>query len=319
MSQWFYEEEASELKYGYAYSKELINLRSDYQKIQVLETKAYGRMLVIDGFVMLTEFDEFVYHEMISHIPACFQGDPKKVLVIGGGDGGTVRELLKHSCIEEITLCEIDQAVVDVSKRFFPNVAGKLDDPRVNVKIGDGISYTSTFTNQFDLIIVDSTDPIGPGEGLFTSDFYRSVAKALKPDGFMVAQSESPWAKEEEILRIQKNIGSGFSKVMPYVGSVPTYPRGLWSWTMATNASFSFDQFSEKRFLEVASELRYLTRGLVFSAFHLPAFFRDALQKEKTPFFSIKDEVWQSCGQPMLTSVLPSRNEHNSTKHHLLS
>ena len=156
----------------------------------MIETESYGRMLLIDGLVMITDRDEFVYHEMIAHIPALNHRKPERVVVIGGGDGGTVRELLKHPSIKEVVLCEIDGLVVDASKKYFPEVAGCLEDSRVRVNIGDGLAYMKNHDpGVLDLVIVDSTDPVGPGEGLFTKEFYSSVSKALKADGMMACQS----------------------------------------------------------------------------------------------------------------------------------
>jgi len=280
MDLWFTEEDSNAIRYGYKIKDVLFEGQSEFQKIVVLETEAYGKMLLIDGCVMLTEQDEFVYHEMISHIPACLHKDPKRVVVIGGGDGGTVRELLKHPGIEEIVLCEIDAMVVDECKKFFPGVACGLDDPRVKVKIGDGIAYMAEQTNSVDIAIIDSTDPIGPGEGLFTKAFYSSVAKALRPGGLMVAQSESPWYPPAILNRIHHNIGGGFENIMPYMGAVPTYPRGLWSWTLASNDKLNLKNFDETRFSEISQNLKYLTLGGVHGAFSLPPFYAAKLEKK---------------------------------------
>ena len=274
MSAWFVEEEKNLLKYGYAYDKKLFSSQSKYQSVQVVNTLAYGKMLILDDFVMLTESDEFVYHELIAHIPMLLHNSAKKVVVIGGGDGGTIRELLKHDSIEEIILCEIDGMVIDVCKKYFPKVAGELDHNKVSVKILDGVEYIKTLDHCTDLIIVDSTDPIGPGEGLFTKDFYKSVYKALK-----VAQSESPWADAKFLNRIHQNIaGGGFSTIKPYIGSVPTYPRGLWSWTLASKSEIDFNEQIEKIPTEkISSDLKYLTKDILKNIFNLPKFYKDKL------------------------------------------
>lgn len=269
---WFREKDDDGLEFGYQVTEVLADEKSDFQHVQVFNTRTYGKMLVIDGFVMLTETDEFVYHEMISHIPMCHHQNPRTVCVIGGGDGGTVREILRHADVEKVVLCEIDKTVVDLSREYFPSVAGMLDDPRVEVRIGDGIQFVADHKAEFDLILVDSTDPVGPGEGLFTGAFYKTVKAALKPGGIMAAQSESPWAKAQFLSRIQTNIASGFQTVRPYVAPVPTYPRGLWSWTLATNDSEL--NFDEARFERLGS-LSYLNKTLARGCFDLPPKFAE--------------------------------------------
>lgn len=273
MQLWFTEEENEAVRLGFRIENVVYRGKSEFQSIEIIETAAYGNMLLLDGCVMTTDHDEFVYHESIAHIPICLHQDPKHVLVIGGGDGGTIRELLRHDCVEKAVLCEIDGLVVDVCKKYFPKIAGKLDDPRCEVRIGDGVGYVKEHENAFDIIIIDSTDPVGPGEGLFTGEFYKSVARALKPGGVMVAQSESPWYPKEFLTRIQKNIRSGFSHSAPYVGSIPTYPRGLWSWTMASEQPIKPAQFNRERFGKVAGEMQYLTPERAVGAFDLPPFF----------------------------------------------
>ncbi|SME87893.1 polyamine aminopropyltransferase [Pseudobacteriovorax antillogorgiicola] len=279
MHLWFQEEDDSSLRFGYRVSDVLFRGQSEFQTVDVIETEAYGRMLLIDGLVMITERDEFVYHEMIAHVPALLHNKPEKVVVIGGGDGGTVRELLKHPEIKEVVLCEIDGLVVDTAKKYFPQTAACLSDPRVSVKIADGIAYLKDHQpDSLDLVIIDSTDPIGPGEGLFTKDFYKSVARALKSDGLMVCQSESPWYEENIHQRIQNNLSAGFAHTKPYVGCVPTYPRGLWSWTMAAQYEINPENYSCERFNKLPTEdFQYLNEALMLACFALPNFFKRKL------------------------------------------
>jgi spermidine synthase len=277
MNLWYTEQEAELIKLSFRTEKVLFSGQSEFQKIDVVETVPYGRLLTLDGCTMVSDHDEFVYHEMISHIPALIHKNPKRVLVIGGGDGGTVTELTKHAGIEEIILCEIDGMVVDLCKQYFPNVARGLNDKRVKVNIGDGIAFIKKMKGELDIVVVDSTDPIGPGEGLFSRDFYKSVAAALKPDGLMVAQSESPWFSKEILGRIQNNILGGFTHKKSYVGAIPTYPRGLWSWTVAANVPFDPREFDRARFNKVKSGLKYLTEGGITAAFEIPMFFREKI------------------------------------------
>ena len=236
MHLWFNEEDESGFRPSFRVEDILFRGQSEFQSVDVIVTKSFGRMLLIDGLVMVTDLDEFVYHEMIAHVPALLHPCPKNVVVIGGGDGGTVRELLKHPEVEKITLCEIDGLVVETAKKYFPKLASCLDDPRVEVRIGDGVGYMKEHpASALDLVIVDSTDPIGPGEGLFSREFYRSVSASLKEGGLMACQSESPWFEKSLLQRISRNVSGGFEFRYPYIGAVPTYPRGFWSWTLASN------------------------------------------------------------------------------------
>ncbi|MEI6833398.1 MAG: polyamine aminopropyltransferase [bacterium] len=280
MNLWVTEQEADHVRTGWAVTEVLFSGRSEFQTVDVVETKAYGTMLLLDGLVMITDADEFIYHEMISHIPLCLHPNPKRVLVIGGGDGGTVREILKHKSVEEVILCEIDDLVIEQSKRFFPQVANCLKpgvDPRVKVRVGDGVAFIKELKNEMDVILVDSTDPIGPGEGLFSREFYRNVAGALKQGGLMAAQSESPWFTKEALSRIHRNISGGFKHRRSYVAPIPTYPRGSWSWTIAAQELIDPAKFNGERFSKVENTLQYLSRDLMTGAFALPRFYLDKI------------------------------------------
>ena len=189
---WFTEKQTDKLALSLQVRQNLHREQSPYQDIAVLETEEYGRLLVIDGAVMLTEADEFVYHELIAHLPAFTHGNIRRAAVIGGGDGGSVRELLRHDSVEEVYLLELDERVVRICQEYFPQVSSRLTDPKVKLEFGDGIARIAQFKEYFDLVIVDSTDPVGPGAVLFSEEFYRLVSQALRPDGLMVAQTESP-------------------------------------------------------------------------------------------------------------------------------
>ena len=280
MNLWVTEQESDSIRTGWAVTEVLFSGKSEFQTVDVVETKAYGTMLLLDGLVMITDADEFIYHEMISHIPVCLHPNPKRVVVIGGGDGGTVRELLKHKEIEEIILCEIDDMVIDASKKFFPKVAGCLmeNNPRVKVRVGDGVAFMKELKSEVDVILVDSTDPIGPGEGLFSREFYRDVASSLRPGGIMAAQSESPWFTPEALGRIHRNIAGGFKHRRSYVAPIPTYPRGSWSWTVAAQDPIDPAKFDHARFGRVESSLQYLSKDLMTGAFALPKFYVDKIK-----------------------------------------
>ena len=278
MSDWVYEDEDGQLRCGYAIRGELARVKSDFQDIRVVDSLAYGKMLLIDNIVMITEKDEFVYREMISHVPLCNHANPRDVLVIGGGDGGVVREVVRYADIKTITLCEIDGAVIEVCQQHFPALTQGLQDKRVKVEIADGLKFLAdSAPDSYDVVIVDSTDPIGPGLCLFTPEFYASVAYTLRDDGVMAAQTESPWAKPELLRRINSNIKTAFQHVHPYTATVPTYPRALWSWTLAANCALATASFARERLATLAPHLRYLTAELMTSAFHLPRFFQNKL------------------------------------------
>ncbi|KAB5544960.1 hypothetical protein DKX38_013072 [Salix brachista] len=207
--------------------KILFQGKSDYQNVMVFQSSTYGKVLVLDGVIQLTERDECAYQEMITHLPLCSIVNPKKVLVIGGGDGGVLREVARHSSVEQIDICEIDKMVVDVSKEFFPEVAVGYEDPRVTLHVGDGVAFLKAVTEgTYDAIIVDSSDPIGPAQELFEKPFFESVAKALRPGGVVSTQAESIWLHMNIIEDIVANCRQIFKGSVNYAWTtVPTYPR----------------------------------------------------------------------------------------------
>lgn len=173
--------------------KVLFSEQSDFQKVEVFETESsLGRVLTLDDLMMTTEGDEYHYHEMIAHVPMMNHKNPESVLVIGGGDGGTVREVLKHKSVKRVVLCEIDGMVIDACKKYLPTIACELENPKVEILVQDAIEYIKDKKNEFDIVLIDSTDPMGPGEGLFTEEFYTNVKNSLKKGGIVTAQSESP-------------------------------------------------------------------------------------------------------------------------------
>ena len=186
MELWFTEHHTPNVRFSIKVDRQLYSGRSEFQRIDIFDSKEFGRFLTLDGYMMLTEMDEFIYHEMITHVPMCVNPDAHDILVIGGGDGGTVRELLRYPTVRHIDLVEIDELVVEVCKKYLPQTAGCLGDPRVTIHYEDGLKYVRHAEDAYDLIIVDSTDPFGPGEGLFTKEFYGNCYKALREDGIMV-------------------------------------------------------------------------------------------------------------------------------------
>ena len=206
------------------------------QELWIGLTEDFGRVMFLDGCLMLTERDEFIYHEMLSHMPLCSHPNPRRVLIVGGGDGGTLREVLRHPSVERAVLCEIDGKVIDASKRFLPTVhAGAFDDERTALHVGDGVSYLKACSEgSFDVIIIDSTDPIGPGEALFSDTVYADCARALTSQGVIALQSESPFKDPELFSMIQQRVRKRFGNSYPCLIPVPSYPSGLWSITLAT-------------------------------------------------------------------------------------
>lgn len=280
MELWVTEEHLEAVRLSYKITETLYHGESAFQKIDVVDTVAYGRMLLLDGLVMTTERDEFIYHEMISHIPMLAHPNPKKVLVIGGGDGGTVREVLKHPSVEEVVLCEIDGDVIDVSRKFLPSIAGQLNDPRVDIQVRDGVAYIAEQKNRFDVILIDSTDPIGPGEGLFTEAFYHNVKSALTENGIMANQSESPVANPREIRLVYALLGKVFPTVVPYTATIPTYPGHYWSWAFCSQNRKPADGFGNPIATELEKSCKFFNRDIHQAVFALPNFVRDRIYGE---------------------------------------
>ena len=255
----------------------LFSGHSKYQKVDVLESQSHGCILTLDGLMMTTEQDEFYYHEMISHVPLCSHKNPETVLVIGGGDGGTVREVLKHDCVKKVVLCEIDEMVIDVSKKYLPTIACGLDDPRVEIVVGDAIEYIKDKKDCYDVILIDSTDPMGPGEGLFTEEFYNNVKSALKKGGIMSAQSESPFANQKEMKMMYSLLKKVFPITTAFIGPIPTYPGGNWSWAFCSESVKPLSYIDEKRAEKVTKECRIYNTDIHSACFALPNFIKNEL------------------------------------------
>ncbi|NPV79386.1 MAG: polyamine aminopropyltransferase [Firmicutes bacterium] len=271
---WFYELQTQNMKLGLRISRTLAQEKTPYQDLLVVDTLEYGRLLALDGAIQLTVSDEFIYHEMIAHVPLMAHEDPKSVLVVGGGDGGTVREIVKHLSVEHVDLVEIDERVLDVCRRFFPEISRSLSDPRVRVAVGDGIEFVKKATSQYDVIIIDSSDPIGPGVGLFEKEFYQGVFDALKPEGLFVAQTESPFSNRDLIQRVYASAKSIFPKAALYLAPIPTYPSGLWSFTTGSKV---YDPISPARSMPDDIVCRYYTPEIHKAAFALPRFVKELI------------------------------------------
>lgn len=277
MDLWFSENTSDGHKISLRVKESLFVGKSPYQDVAILDTEDFGRILLLDGLFQTTERDEFIYHELIAHVPLMAHPEPKRVLVVGGGDGGTVREVLRHPSVEHVTLCEIDGMVVEQSKKWLPTIACKLDDPRVTVRIEDAIAFVATQEAAFDAILIDSSDPVGPGEGLFTREFYTNARRALKPGGVLCVQTESPIAMVESMTRAYKALYAVFPRVESFLGTIPTYPGHLWSWAFCTDGFGPNDRLREGDFEALEAETKYYNRHVHQGAFAVPNFVQKIL------------------------------------------
>jgi spermidine synthase len=271
---WFREIDEDAQALSYRIEKHLHHSRSRFQTIDVYETSAYGNLLVLDGCIMLTEAHEFLYHEMLVHVPMLSHPRPEKVLVIGGGDGGSVREVLKHDVVAAVDMVEIDEEVVEVSRKYLPSTSSKLDDPKVTLIFQDAVEYIRETGNEYDVVLVDSTDPIGPGEGLFNQTFYRDVFKALRPRGIVVVQSESPFQLSGDAATIQAKLKSVFPLVKLYLGPVPCYPYGTWSYTYCSRSNDAPEMQRPAAARLIEADCKYYNRKIHDAAFVLPNFLK---------------------------------------------
>ncbi|WP_178024082.1 polyamine aminopropyltransferase [uncultured Paenibacillus sp.] len=275
MELWFTEKQTPVFGITAKIRETLVTERTEFQDLAMLDTEEFGRMLVLDGMVMTTIKDEFVYHEMVAH-PALFtHPNPKRVLVVGGGDGGVIREVIKHPEVEQAVLVEIDGKVIEYSKKYLPEIAGGLDNPRVDVQVADGYMHIIESKNQYDVIMVDSTEPVGPAAPLFERGFYQGIYEALKDDGIFVAQTDNPWFKADLIQKVNKDVKEIFPIVRVYGANIPTYPSGLWTFTMGSKVHDPL-QVDETKIPELGT--KYYTPRIHKAAFVLPKFVEDLVK-----------------------------------------
>ena len=280
MELWFTERHTPNVKFSIKVDRQLYSGNSEFQRIDVFASKEFGRFLTLDGYMMLTEKDEFIYHEMITHVPMAVHPDPKDILVIGAGDGGVIRELTRYNSVRSIDLVEIDELVVEVSKKFLPTTACRLDDERVHIHYEDGVKFIRSCENKYDVIIVDSTDPFGPGEGLFTKEFYGSCLKALREDGIMVNQHESPFYDEDAaaMQRSHKRIVESFPISRVYQAHIPTYPSGHWLFGFASKKYHPVRDYNATKWSMLGLETKYYNTQLHCGAFALPNYVEEMLR-----------------------------------------
>lgn len=267
MELWVTEYQTPALGFSCKVTETLKTEQTRFQHLAVVNTEQFGRMLLLDGMVMTTDVDEYVYHEMITMIALNSHPDPQNVLIIGGGDGGALREAVKHPRVKKATLVEIDERVILASREYFPGLAGSFDDPKSMLVVDDGIEFIKQRENEFDVIIIDSTEPVGPAVQLFSAEFYRQCFAALKNDGMLVAQSESPFFNADVIKMAYGGINQVFPITKLYLANIPTYPSGLWSFTIGSK------QYDPARInTKYEASLKYYNEGVHQAAFKLPVF-----------------------------------------------
>jgi spermidine synthase len=275
---WFTELHGNHYGITIKINKVLKSMKTKFQKLDVYDTEGFGRLLTLDDLVMVTERDEFVYHEMIVHVPFFCHNLPETVLIIGGGDGGTVREILKHKTVKHIDMVEIDEEVVKSAKEFFPTLSCELDNPKVKLHFKDGVEFVKNINNFYDVVIIDSTDPINVGEGLFTTEFYKNCYSALKEDGILTNQSESPFHNADWVKNIYEKLNKVFPIVKMYTASVPTYPSGLWSFAFCSKSINPVDNFKETRYDEYNLKLKYYNKDIHKASFAIPNFAKELIK-----------------------------------------
>ncbi len=281
MELWFSEQHTPNVKFSIKVDRQLFSETSEFQRVDIFDSPEFGRFLVLDGCMMLTEKDEFIYHEMITHVPMSVNPKIKNVLLVGGGDGGTARELLKYDTVENIDLVEIDETVVRACKKFIPQTAACLDNPRIKVFFEDGLKFVRRAENKYDLIIVDSTDPFGPGEGLFTREFYGNCHNALRENGIMVNQHENPYYKKDAVAmqRAHKRIVSSFPISRVYQLHIPTYPSGHWLFGFASKKFHPTVNVDFEAWKALNIQTGYYNPKLHRGAFALPTYVEKLLKE----------------------------------------
>ncbi len=280
MELWYTEQHTENVRFSIKVEKELHTEQTEIQRIDVLEAKEFGKFFTLDGLMMITEKDEFIYHDMIVHVPMAVNPTIKKVLVIGGGDGGTVRELTRYNSIESIDLVDIDERVVRLCEKYLPLTASKFEDPRVSTYFEDGVAFVKTREDYYDLILVDSTDPIGPGEGLFTSEFYKDCYKALNSNGILINQHESPYFNNYalEMQKAHKKLKSIFDVCKVYQFHMPTYASGHWLFGFASKGLDPIKDHKKEEWESLGLITKYYNSGFHFGSFQLPSYVQNLLE-----------------------------------------
>jgi spermidine synthase len=263
----------------------LFDSRTEHQHLVVAESERFGRMFTLDGVTQLTMADEYVYHEMLAHVPILAHGRARDIGIVGGGDGGLVEEVLKHATVERVTIAELDAGVIEFARTYLPDLGRRaFDDPRVEIRIGDGADFVARTDQRFDVIVVDSTDPIGPGAALFTPEFYANCRRVLKPGGVLVTQNGVPFLQPAELESTMRAFAGLFDDVTCYLGVVPTYVGGFMAFGWGTNdADLRTVPLTtlQERFVHAGLETRYYTPEHHLASFALPRFIRDIVERAR--------------------------------------
>ena len=280
---WFSDVQTDNVKLNIRLDKQLFSAISEYQRIDVFQSPAFGRFVALDGDVIFSEADEFIYNEMVTHVPMAVHPHVKKVLIIGGGDGGVAREYTAYPEIEEIDVVEPDEQFVEVCKEYFPEAAKGFEDPRVQVFHQDGLRFLRGRSDEYDIIINDATDPFGHTEGLFTKEFYGSCFKALKADGIMVYQHGSPFFDEDEsaFRSMHNKVYRSFPISRVYQAHIPTCTSGYWMFGFASKKYHPIEDFDPARWNARELKTEYYTTNLHIGAFMLPKYVEDILEQEE--------------------------------------
>lgn len=283
MEMWFSELHTSNVKLSMRIEQQLCSVESDCQRIDVLVSDEFGKFLALDGEILFSEKDEFIYDEMVTHVPMAVHPDVKNVLIIGGADGGVAKELINYKTIEIIDVVEPDETLAEVCREYFPELTCGLDDERVNVYIQDGLRFLRSKTDEYDLIINDATDPFGYTEGLFTKEFYGSCYKALKEDGIMVYQHGSPFYSEdkEECVKMHRKAYQAFPVSRVYQAHIPTCSSGYWLFGFASKKYHPILDFKPDEWKKLGIPTKYYTTNLHKGAFMLPKYVEDMLEEEE--------------------------------------
>lgn len=279
---WFSEYHTPSVRLSIRVKSQLHHEKSEHQTISVFDSEEFGRFLTLDGIMMLTEKDEFIYHEMIVHPALAVFPETERVLVIGAGDGGVLRELTRYANVRSVDVAEIDGRVAEVCRQFLPQTACGFDDPRVSLHIQDGLKFVRRKENQYDLIIVDSTDPFGPGEALFTREFYGNCFRALTENGILINQHESPFYRNdaEETVRAHRHISRVFPVAEVYQAHIPTYPSGHWLFGFASKKFHPLTDLKDGFWNALKLKTRYYNTDLHRGAFALPTYVKELLSRE---------------------------------------
>lgn len=283
MDLWYTDNQTKDVRFSMKLKKQIISVKSEYQSIDILDTYEYGRVLVLDGELMITAKDEFIYHEMITHVPMAVHKNAHNVLVIGAGDGGTIRELSKYDDIQNIDMVEVDRTVVDVCSEYFRQTSCGLDDSRVNVYFEEGLRFIRGRDAEYDLIIVDCSDPFGPSVGLFTREFYGSCYKALKDDGILINQHESPFYNphQRSVIRAHNQIQIVFPYSTVYQCHIPSYPSGHWLFGFASKKYDPIEDLDADHWNSLRIKTHYYNTDLHKGSFYLPNYVKELLGRDE--------------------------------------